>query len=230
MAQHTRAMVISPHPDDSEFGIGGTVAKWARQGTEVIYVICSDGSKGSEDLEMTPRKLAAVRKKETLAAAKVLGVKEVVFLRHLDQTLEDTPEFRKELVRLIRMHRPDVVATSDPYRRYIWHRDHRVTGQVVLDAVYPFARNRPAYPDLIRAGLEPHTVREVFLWGSDDPNYCSDITSTFDLKVAALKCHQSQVAHIWPRIERMVRQRCEKAASGKGFVLGESLRRIEIPY
>lgn len=230
MAQYARAMVITPHPDDSEFGIGGTVAKWARQGTEVTYIICSDGSKGSEDPEMTPRKLAAIRRKETLAAARILGVKEVIFLRHLDQTLEDTPEFRKELVKLIRMYRPDVVATSDPYRRYIWHRDHRITGQVVLDAVYPFARNRPAYPDLIKAGLEPHAVREVFLWGNDEPNYCSDITSTFDLKVAALKCHQSQVAHIWSRIEGMIRQRCEKAASGKGFTLGESLRHIEIPY
>jgi len=94
---------------------------------------------------------------------------------------------------MLRTFRPDVVMTSDPYRRYIWHRDHRIIGQVVLDAVFPFARDRLAYPDLLAEGLIPHKVRELYFWGTEDINFRSDITATFDLKIAALRCHASQV-------------------------------------
>ena len=137
MTKNLYAMVISPHADDAEYGISGTVARWTHEGKEVIYVVCTNGNKGSNDPKMKPEKLAEIREQEQLAAAKLLGVKEVIFLRHEDQSLEDTPEFRKEIVRLIRTHRPEIIATSDPYRRYIWHHDHRITGQVVLDAVFP---------------------------------------------------------------------------------------------
>ena len=228
MTKNLHAMVITAHADDAEYGIAGTVAKWTREGKEVIYVVCTNGNKGSDDTEMKPERLAGIREQEQLAAAKLLGVNEVIFLRHEDQSLEDTPEFRKELVRLIRTHRPEIVATSDPYRRYIWHRDHRITGQVVLDAVFPYARDRWAYPDLTEQGLEPHKVKEVLLWGAEEPNYFSDITDIFEIKMAALRCHHSQVGHFPRQWYDMLRQRYEKFAEGKGFKLAEAFYRAEI--
>ena len=228
MTKNLHAMVFTAHADDAEYGIAGTVTKWTREGKEVIYVVCTNGNKGSDDPEMKPERLAGIREQEQLAAAKLLGVNEVIFLRHEDQSLEDTPEFRKELVRLIRTHRPEIVATSDPYRRYIWHRDHRITGQVVLDAVFPYARDRWAYPDLTEQGLEPHKVKEVLLWGAEEPNYFSDITDIFEIKMAALRCHHSQVGHFPRQWYDMLRQRYEKFAEGKGFKLAEAFYRAEI--
>ena len=228
MTKNLHAMVITAHADDAEYGIAGTVAKWTREGKEVIYVVCTNGNKGSDDTEMKPERLAGIREQEQLAAAKLLGVNEVIFLRHEDQSLEDTPDFRKEFVRLIRTHRPEIVATSDPYRRYIWHRDHRITGQVVLDAVFPYARDRWAYPDLTEQGLEPHKVKEVLLWGAEEPNYFSDITDIFEIKMAALRCHHSQVGHFPRQWYDMLRQRYEKFAEGKGFKLAEAFYRAEI--
>jgi LmbE family N-acetylglucosaminyl deacetylase len=228
MSKKYYAMVISPHADDAEYGIAGTVAKWTHEGKDVIYVVCTNGNKGSNDPKMKPEKLAKIREQEQLAAAKLLGVKEVVFLRHEDQTLEDTPEFRKEIVRLIRKHRPEIVATSDPYRRYIWHHDHRVTGQVVLDAVFPYARDYWAYTDMIEQGLEPHKVKEILFWGAEEPNYFSDITDTFETKMAALHCHHSQVGHFTGEWDDFLRQRYEKFAEGKGFKLAEPFYRVEI--
>ncbi|MEJ2169646.1 MAG: PIG-L family deacetylase [Desulfobacterales bacterium] len=138
-------MVVSPHPDDAEYGVAGTVARWVKEGKRVIYVVCTNGDKGTSDIHMNPEQLIATRKKEQRAAADVLGVSEVIFLGLPDQGLEDTPEFRKRIVRLLRQYRPNTVVTADPYRRYVWHRDHRITGQVVLDAVFPYARDHLAY-------------------------------------------------------------------------------------
>ena len=222
-------MVITPHPDDAEFGVAGTVVRWVSEGKDVIYVVCANGDKGTSDRTVKPEELVKIREQEQLAAARVLGVREVIFLRQIDQALEDTPEFRKEIVRLIRMYRPDTVVTADPYRRYIWHRDHRITGRVVLDAVFPYARDHLAYPDLLEEGLEPHKVREVLLWASsDDINYRSDITGTFDIKLAALHCHQSQLAGHRPHIEEFVRERARTMAKGEDFELAEAFHREEI--
>jgi len=219
-------MVITPHPDDAEYGVAGTVAKWVREGKDVIYIVCTNGDKGTDDPQMLPEKLTQIREKEQLAAAKVLGVKDVIFFRYEDQSLEDTPEFRKEIVRQIRTYKPEIVVTSDPYRRYIWHRDHRITGQVVMDAVFPYARDRLAYPDLISQRLEPHKVREVLYWAADAPNYFSDITDTWDQKIAALRCHQSQVGRIseW---ENFIKERHKKLAQGQTFSLAEAFYRAE---
>ena len=107
------ALVFTPHPDDAEFGVAGTVVNWVREGKEVVYVVCTNGDKGTSDPDLDPAELARIREEEQLAAAQLLGVREVVFLRHPDQSLEDTPEFRKELVRLIRMYRPETVVTAD---------------------------------------------------------------------------------------------------------------------
>jgi LmbE family N-acetylglucosaminyl deacetylase len=224
-----QVMVITPHPDDAEYGVAGTVARWVREGKEIIYVVCTNGDKGTSDPNMKPEELAGIREQEQLAAAKLLGVREVIFLRHPDQSLEDTPEFRKEIVRLIRMYRPETVVTADPYRRYIWHRDHRITGRVTLDAIFPYARDRLSYPDLLDEGLQPHTVREVLLWASEDLNYRSDITDTFDIKVAALRCHKSQVGQNPSlEMEKWLRQRHEMMAEGEDFELAEAFHRVEV--
>jgi len=226
-----QVMVVTPHPDDAEYGVAGTVARWVSDGKEVVYVVCTNGDKGTSDTNMKPGELVGIREEEQTAAARSLGVREVLFLRHPDQGLEDTPEFRKELVRLIRMYRPETVVTADPYRRYVWHRDHRITGQVTLDAVFPYARDHLSYPDLIKEGLHPHKVREILFWASEDVNYRSDITATFHLKVAALRCHKSQVGHIPPEeLEERLRQRHKTMAGGEDFQLAEAFHRVEIVW
>jgi LmbE family N-acetylglucosaminyl deacetylase len=223
-------MVVTPHPDDAEY-VAGTVARWTKEGKRVIYVVCTNGDKGSSDPNMQPETLTEIRRQEQQAAADILGVSEVIFLGLADQGLEDTPQFRKQIVRLIRQYRPQIIVTADPYRRYIWHRDHRIVGQVVLDAVFPYARDHLAYPDLIDEGLQPHKVREMLFWASEDINFRSDITETFDLKVAALRCHDSQMQALEvPNPEGWLRQRCKDIAKDEDFELGEAFHRIEITW
>jgi LmbE family N-acetylglucosaminyl deacetylase len=153
----------------------------------------------------------------------------VIFLRYPDQGLEDTPEFRKEIVRLIRMYRPEVIVTADPYRRYVWHRDHRITGQVTLDAVFPYARDHLSYPDFLEEGLMPHKVKEILFWASEDINHRSDITDTFDIKLAALRRHKSQVGYLNnPEGEKRLRERYRSLAEGEDFELAEAFHRVQI--
>jgi LmbE family N-acetylglucosaminyl deacetylase len=222
-------LVITPHPDDAEYGVAGTVARWTREGKKVIYVVCTNGDKGTSNPDLKPADLVEIRQKEQWAAADVLGVSEVIFMGLPDQGLEETPQFRKQIVRLIRQYRPQIVVTADPYRRYIWHRDHRITGQVVLDAVFPYARDHLAYPDLIEEGLQPHKVQEILFWAAEDINYRSDITATFDLKAKALRCHRSQMQErADPNPDGWLRQRCKDIAKDEHFELGEAFHRVEI--
>ena len=229
MTKKAQVMVVTPHPDDAEFGVAGTVARWTGEGKDVIYVVCTNGDKGTSDINMKPDVLASIREQEQLAAARLLGVREVIFLRHPDQGLEDTPEFRKEIVRLIRMYQPETVVTAAPYRGYIWHRDHRITSRVTLDAVFPYARDFLAYPDLLEQGLQPHKVKEVLLWGSEDVNYRSNITDTFDIKIAALRCHKSQISdNPSTGLEERMRERYKMLAEGEDYELAEAFHRVEI--
>jgi len=222
-------MVVTPHPDDAEFGVAGTVVRWTRAGKQVVYIVCTSGDKGTSDTSVRPEELASIREQEQQAAASLLGVREVVFLRYPDQGLEDTPEFRKEIVRRIREYRPEIVVTTDPYRRYLWHRDHRITGQVTIDAIFPYARDFLAYPDLLEEGLQPHKVKEAWFWATEDPNYRSDITDTFDIKIAALRCHQSQVGdERVPDLYQHLRQRAADMAEGENFELAEAFHQVNI--
>ncbi len=225
-----RVMVVTPHPDDAEFGAAGTVASWVRQGREVLYVVCTGGDKGSSDPDMTSERLSQIRQQEQRKAAKILGVSQVIFLGYPDGGLEDTPAFRGELVRLIRKHRPDVVMTADPYRKYLWHRDHRITGIVTLDAIFPYARDHLSYPEQIAEGLTPHRVKEVYLWGSPEPDTFIDVTETFSLKLAALSCHASQVGQHFETLKQRIEERASKMGQGQGIPLAEAFRRIEIIY
>lgn len=224
-----KVMVVMPHPDDAEFGCAGTVARWVREGREIIYVVCTNGDKGSSDPDMTSPRLAEIRRKEQLAAANVLGVKEVFFLDYPDGGLEDTPEFRERLVKIIRTFRPDVVMTNDPYRKYMSHRDHRVTGTVTLDAVYPYCRDRLFYPQHEAEGLKPHYVKEIFIWGAEDADTFLDISETFDLKIAALSCHASQLAGRIEMLKPRMKERAEKMGQAHGVPMAESFHRIVLP-
>ena len=218
MKERFEVMVITPHPDDAEYGVAGTVAKWVRAGRRVVYVVCTNGNKGTSDPDLDPGELVRIRRREQEEAARLLGVSRVVFLDLPDQGLEDTPEFRKLLVRQIRTFKPTTVVTADPYRRYIWHRDHRITGRVALDAVFPYARDHLAYPDLLTEGLLPHKVREMLFWAAEEVNLRLDVTETFDLKLAALRCHKSQIEPLdTPEWEAGLRQRYRDNAEGEKF-------------
>ncbi|MBI3963051.1 MAG: PIG-L family deacetylase [Deinococcus sp.] len=198
MAKKARkVMVIAAHPDDAEFQAGGTIARWVQEGSEVVYVIATRGDKGSEDPKMTTARLISMREAEQRAAAKVLGVKEVVFLDYRDGELAPTLELKRDLARVIRKYRPDIVITIDPTKMYgsdfVNHSDHRAIGEAALDAIYPMARDHLNRPELLAEGLEPHKVREVFLTLPVRPDTWIDIEPVLAKKIAALLAHQSQI-------------------------------------
>jgi LmbE family N-acetylglucosaminyl deacetylase len=188
-----KIMAVMAHPDDPDFSCGGTFAKWAAEGKEIIYVLFTRGDKGTSDPDMTPDRLQIIREQEERAAAKVLGVKDVIFLGHPDGGVEDTAEGRGQVVKLIREFRPDILVTMDPFRRYTQHRDHRHAAIMAMDAVFPYARDRLSYPEHEKMGLEPHKVGEIFISGPEEPEFFIDIRDTFETKVDALMCHCSQV-------------------------------------
>lgn len=224
-------MAVTPHADDAEGQAGGTIAKWVDEGYEAIYVIVTNGDKGSRDLQMASEKLAGIREQEQRAAARILGVKETIFLGYPDGFLEDTPGFRQELTRLIRKYRPQKVLTCDPYRHYLLHHDHRVTGIVALEAVFPTARDHLFYPEHLAQGLLPHKVQEVYLWGSEQPNTYIDIQSTFERKASALWCHQSQIGHLTESyLKERQRERAMVTGEPHHLPLAEAFHRIEIGF
>ncbi|MGQ9709060.1 MAG: PIG-L deacetylase family protein [Anaerolineae bacterium] len=198
MSASQRVLVILAHPDDPEFFCGGTVARWVQEGREVIYVLATHGERGSDDPAMSPERLARIREQEQRAAARVLGVQEVVFLDYPDGSLLPTLELRRDLTRQIRRWKPHIVITCDPTVRYrsgyLNHPDHRAIGDAALDAVYPDARNPLQFPELLAEGLEPHRVREAYIAGAADPDTEVDITDTLALKLEALRQHRSQIA------------------------------------
>ena len=229
MPDKVYAMVFSPHPDDAEGGAGGTMVRWAREGKSVILVICTNGDKGTNDPKIKPKELVILRNTEQRAAAELLSVKKLIFLDHPDQTLGDTPEFREEITRLIRAYQPEVVVTTDFQRRYRSHPDHRTIGRVVMDAAALYAKNLYAFPDLyFKEGLELHIVEKMLFWGSEAPNYCSDITDTYDIKVDARNCHKSQLGEPSPEREVRMRNRYKTQAEQHEFELGETFHQIQM--
>ncbi len=223
-----RILVITPHPDDAESGAGGTIAKWSSLGADIVLVVCTNGDKGTSDRNVTAQQIAATRRQEQLESAKVLGLSNVVFLDHSDQGIEIGEPFRKELVREIRSHRPDIVVTIDPERKWVRHQDHFVTGRVALDAVFPYARDYLAYPDLIDEGLEPHKTLEVYLWGTDDPDTFIDIDENFEDKINALYCHASQMSS--SKADGTIRLRNRFSAYGPkvNAEVAEAFKRLEL--
>lgn len=228
---YSRAMVVMAHPDDAEYSCSGTVAKWTRMGWEVVYVLCTDGSKGSDEPGMTTEKLAAIRKQEQLNAAKILGLKDVVFLNYPDSYLTPSLELRRDVVRAIRRYKPDILICPNPTRSlegnsYLGHPDHMAAGEAALSAAYPTARDRLTYPDLIKEGLEPHKVREVWITMGANANHWVELTED-DLKtaVAALKAHVSQVGE---NAEQRIREWRARAGSLRGYRYAEAFRAFKM--
>jgi LmbE family N-acetylglucosaminyl deacetylase len=225
-----RVMVITAHPDDSEFGAGGTVARFVKDGREVAYCIVTNGNKGSSDRAMTPERLATIRADEQRNAARVLGVERVSFLGYPDGEVEDTRDLRRDVSREIRRFRPDLVICQNPNRTYnlgASHRDHRTVGGVVLDCVYPLARDHMAFPELLPE-FAPHKVREVYVMQWNEPHVVSDISDVMDLKLKALACHASQFKD-FAAVEARVRQRSKELGAARGYAYAEAFDRIVIP-
>jgi LmbE family N-acetylglucosaminyl deacetylase len=229
MNEKANVLVIAPHPDDAETRSAGSVARWILDGKEVVYAVCTNGDKGTGDSSIRPEELVSIREKEQLAAAEILGVKEVIFLRHPDQQLEDSSDFRREIVRLIRTCRPETIVTIDPYERYLSHRDHRKTGLVTLEAIAPAGTDTPAYHYLTKQGLPPHRVKELLFCGFEGHDYRVNITDTFNTKIAALKCHKSQVGDR-PEFYFHMKERAKMEAANEDYELAEAFRRIEVDW
>ena len=222
-----RGMVVFAHPDDAEFGCAGTVAKWAGEGIEMYYVVTTDGSKGSSDPNVSYEQLIQTRRREQLDAAHALGVKEVEFLNYPDGYLEHTLELRRDIARAIRKYKPDRLismasARSFTISGYINHPDHLATGDATLAAIYPTARDRMTFPELITEGYEPHKVREVYVTGTETPDCWIDITDSIDKKIEALYKHASQVSD--PDAQKWVRERAAKVAEGHDMQYAECFK------
>jgi LmbE family N-acetylglucosaminyl deacetylase len=231
LAGTERVMVISPHPDDVDFGCSGTIAKWSRRGADITYVICTSGDKGT-DFPVAPASLAGIREKEQLAAAEIVGVRKVVFLRLKDGELENNREFRRILVRMLRQHRPDVVLAMDPANvrfenAYVSHCDHRAAALAAFDAIYPAARNRNFFPELLEEGLLPHAVNRIYFFGTADPNTWIDISETIETKIKALRAHKSQV-EAFEDLDAWVRERFGQFGKAKGYAYAEIFRQLVI--
>jgi len=216
-----RALCVFAHPDDVDFGSGGTVAQWVEAGIEVAYLLVTRGDAGGFDA--TPReRMPSIREAEQRAAAAVLGVKEVEFLEgYSDGMVTPSLELRKEITAAIRRFRPDRILTSSPLRRWDRiagpsHPDHLAVGEATTCAVYPESRNEFAHMDL---GLRPWTVREVWYNGGPAPDHAVDVTDTFERKITALRAHVTQTTHV-DNFEAMLRERLSLVASGLGLPEG----------
>jgi LmbE family N-acetylglucosaminyl deacetylase len=192
-----RALVVTAHPDDVDFGAAGSVATWTASGVEVAYCIVTDGDAGGAETGIPRAEMAAIRREEQARAAKTVGVTELVWLGYPDGRVETTLDLRRDLTRVIRKLRPDRVVCQSPDRNFqrifASHPDHLAAGEATLCAVYPDARNAWAHEELLAEGFAPHTVPEVWMMASSSPNRFVDITDTIDRKIEALLCHRSQL-------------------------------------
>jgi LmbE family N-acetylglucosaminyl deacetylase len=220
-------MAIFAHPDDVDFGCAGTLASWiAQAGTHVTYCVITSGQKGTHDPKASPAEMAATREREQRAAGAAIGVQEFVFLGYQDGELERTMDLRGEVCRVIRVHRPEVVFTNDPWGHYQVHPDHRVAGWSALDGVIA-ARDHLFFPEQLTDGLKKHRVSRVLLFGSRDPNIWFDISGSIDKKIAALKAHASQVGGRRGFAERM-RGWAKNTGSTWDLQAAEAFRYIEL--
>ena len=219
----SKVLVVTAHPDDVDFGAGGTIAQWTAQGIEVAYCIATNGDQGGEDPDLPRDQMPVIRQKEQRDAGKILGVTDIEFLNYRDGWLEPTIELRKKIVRAIRRVKPDRMIIQSPERNWdrlgASHPDHMAAGEAAIQAVYPDSRNRFAFMDLLDEGLEPWRVKEVWVTSMITPNHYVDITDTFPKKMAALHAHVSQTAHN-SELEKMVREWGERNAEAGGLPAG----------
>jgi len=221
-----RALVIGAHPDDNEFGAGGTIARLIAEGWDVTYIIGTNGNKGSHDPAISPYALAAQREAEQLAAAEVIGGARVIFLRYNDGELEATPALRLEMALYLRMLRPHLVFTHDPWKQYMFHPDHRAIGFAVIDGMVS-ARDHLFLPGLGQIGIAVWRPEALYLWGAEQPDHIEDISATLERKIAALCEHHTQLdrATGW---EQRVRQRASDLGREHGLGAAEAFRRMPV--
>ena len=229
-SEFTRILCISAHPDDNEFTIAGSVGHWAREGRDVVFCLVTTGGAGTNEHTPDNTGLLPIRERESWDAAKILGVKDLVFLGYEDGALEPTLAMRRDLTRVIRRCRPDVVVSGDPTVRwygseYLNHPDHRAVASAALDAVFPSAETRAIFRELLDEGLEPHKVKQVLMTGSLQPDTWFDIGDTLALKCAALHAHVSQVGP-GKRIDGMLRAWARRDGKRAGVKYAEAFRRF----
>lgn len=226
-----KILVVLAHPDDPEFFCGATTARWATAGHEVRYCLLTCGDKGTKDPQQMPVELCRLRQQEQKAAAAVLGVETVRFLDYSDGYLVPNLELRRDITRVIRQERPDILVTCDPTTLYVGgsrlnHPDHRAAGQAALDAVYPSARDHLTFVELWQQeSLEPHIVREVWICGTLNPNVALDVSEYWETKISALYEHKSQIGDPQALAERM-RERHTSDSTTQAPRYEESFRRI----
>jgi LmbE family N-acetylglucosaminyl deacetylase len=224
-----RILVILAHPDDPEFFLGATIARWIKAGHEIHYVLITKGDKGAKDETLTGADVARIRVREQQEAAECLGVQSIDYLDYEDGYLIPDLEMRRKVVRSIRIVRPDILVTCDPSNlfpseRYINHPDHRNAGQVVIDAIFPASGNRFFFPELLEEGYEPHEVEEVWMSLTNQPDVKLDVTEYWDDKIRALKHHASQIGDP-DAFEKRMLERVQPEADG-AFKYEEQFRRI----
>ena len=227
-------LVILAHPDDPEYFCGGTVARWAAEGADVTYCLVTSGEKGADGEEGDSQELARRREEEQRAAARVLGVRTVVFLGRPDGMLEPDLDLRREIARAIRRFRPEIVVTCDPTTLFprgkrINHADHRAVGLATLDAVYPAAGSALFFPELLQEGLPPHKVNRIYLAGSQSPDTTVDISPYLERKLEALRCHRSQIPDFDEQAPELRRRSLDPAAPAETPRYVEYFRGLE-PY
>lgn len=226
---------VAAHPDDLEFGVAGTVAAYVARGAKAYYFVLTDASKGTADRSLSGHQLTEIRREEQRKAAKILGISEVFFADYEDGALEVTQALKRDIVRVIRQVKPDVVLTMDPTfvysmeRGFINHTDHRAAGQATLDAVYPLARDHLAFPELLTdEELEPHKVKTLLLTNFNRQNFFVDITATIDTKLRALAAHASQIPDM-SGAEAMLRRSAAQAGARIGAGYAEGFVRLDLP-
>ncbi len=223
-------LIFSAHPDDLDFGCAGTTATLTAQGHEVVYCILTNGEKGTHKVKQTKEQMVAMREREQEAAGKVVGVHRVIFLRNTDGDLEHTREVRKQVTRVIRDVRPDIVLSQDPANHafdnfYKYHRDHRMTAEIVFDAIYPGVGSDSFFPELAQEEVFPHQIEEVWFYSPEKANRYVNITATIGKKIAALNSHESQIPDV-KLMEKRIRERARIAGKKKGWKYAETFRRL----
>ncbi len=224
-------LVFSAHPDDLDFGCAGAIAKLTDDGHSVVYCVITNGEKGTHKVDETREQMVEMREKEQKAAAASVGVHEVIFLGQTDGTLEHTMDVRKKVVRVIRQVKPHIVVSQDPGNHtfdnfYRFHRDHRVTAEIVFDAIYPAAGSKAFFPELAEEeNILPHQIEEVWFYATDKPNHFINITETIEKKMEALRCHESQF-HDFEELAEKVYQNARMHGKKKNMGHAEGFRRI----
>lgn len=225
-----RAMFIFAHPDDIEFSVAGTAAKWAKYGCENTYVVITDGNVGSHEAEMTSEEIGKIRRQEQTAAAKMAGAANCIFLGYDDGSLEPSLALRKQLVKLIRQHRPNAVVCGDPTMFFrgerLNHPDHRAAARAALDAVFPACEMRLLYPEFEAEGIMPHKVNFVYISTDKELNHYEDVSESLETKLLALKEHKSQLGS--QDYSDRLRDRAAGIGKQVGLAYAEAFRRFTV--